>query len=299
MSEDAKSGLALAFLRARGGSPGRAPPGLQESLASLCAAGRAAWPELELGEDEFVHHLAAVTPPEADLPAPDLHAGDLWLACACAAGEPRALELLSRRFLSSLPAAVARIDASAAFGDEVGQIVRERLLVAKGGEAGRIAEYRGQGPLEGWLRVTAVRVALRLKRQQKPAQLAGQEEAEPAQAAAALEPALGPELDYIKRRYRPDFEAAFRESMGALSGKPRTILRLHHVEGLSIDRIGAHYGVHRATAARWIIAAREELLQETRRRLMERLQLGETELDSLMRLVASQLEVSMNQLVRD
>jgi RNA polymerase sigma-70 factor (ECF subfamily) len=251
-----------------------------------------------LGDDEFVHHLAIVTPPEQALPAPDLHAGDLYLACACAQGEPRALDTLSRRYLGSVAAAVARIDSSPAFADEVGQIVRERLLVSKGGEPGRIAEYRGQGALEGWLRVTAVRAALRLKRQQRPDQHVEQEGSD-SHHAHAMEPALGPELDYIKRRYRPEFEAAFREALAAMTGRPRQILRQHHIEGQSIDKIGTHHGVHRATAARWIISAREELLVETRRRLMERLKIGEGELDSLMRLVASQLDVSMNQLVRE
>ena len=292
--------LSTTFLKARGAKADQAAPAVLEArLRSICEAGRAAWPQVELTDDELAHHLGAVTPPEEEVPAPDLHAGDLFLACACAQGEPRALEILSRQYLAALPAAVSRIDSSPAFADEVGQVVRERLLVSKGGEPGRIAEYRGQGALEGWLRVTAVRAALRLKRQQKPGQVAEADEADGAHAAAALEPALGPELDYIKRRYRPEFEAAFRDALAATSGRPRLILRQHHVEGLSIDKLSALHGVHRATAARWIISARESLLAETRRRLMERLKIGEVELDSLMRLVASQLNVSMNQLVRD
>ena len=289
--------LAATFLRARGAGEADPPPALDERLRALCEQGRAGWPTLDLTDEEFVHHLARVTPAGQALPAADLRAADLWLACACAGGDPRALELLSRHFLSALPPALARIDRDPAFADEALQVVREHLLVAKDGAPGRIAEYRGEGPLEGWLRVAAVRAALRLQRQRKPEQLAEAAEAEPAQSAA-LEPALGPELEYIKRRYRPEFEAAFREALAALSGRPRLVLRLHQIEGLSIDKIGAQFGVHRATAARWILAAREELLADTRKRLMERLRLEAGELDSLMRVVASQLDVSMNALLR-
>src|SRR5437660_1544495 len=93
-----------------------------------------------------------------------------------------------RRSRSRRPSRQASSDRDPAFADEALQVVREHLLVAKDGAPGRIAEYRGEGPLEGWLRVAAVRAALRLQRQRKPEQLAEAAEAEPAQAAAALEP---------------------------------------------------------------------------------------------------------------
>ncbi len=71
------------------------------------------------------------------------------------------------------------------------------------------------------------------------------------------------------------------------------MLNLHFVDGLSIDEVGTVYHVHRATAARWISAARAALLKEIRLRLAAALRASESELDSVMRGVRSQLDVSL------
>jgi RNA polymerase sigma-70 factor (ECF subfamily) len=101
------------------------------------------------------------------------------------------------------------------------------------------------------------------------------------------------EVDYLKGHYRAVFEAALKETLTELPVQQRNVLRLSFVEGLSIDEIGALHGVHRATAARWIAAAREAILDGTRRRLRSDLSLSDSEFDSVVRLVQSQLEVSL------
>ncbi len=89
---------------------------------------------------------------------------------------------------------------------------------------------------------------------------------------------------------------AFREALGALPSRSRAVLRHHYVQGESIDVIARRYGVHRSTAARWVASARQLLVTETRRRVRETLHIPERELDSLMDLVASRIDVSLNQL---
>src|SRR5438552_1509727 len=92
-----------------------------------------------------------------------------------------------------------------------------------------------------------------------------------------------------------DLEAALA---GLHGGKRhRTLLRLNLVDGLNIDKIGALYGVHRATVASWIAGARDEILTATRKALQERLKLSRAEFESLMGLVVSNLEVSLSRLL--
>jgi RNA polymerase sigma-70 factor (ECF subfamily) len=278
--------LSDAFFSA-GGAPG---DGIERRIAALVEAGRSAFPEVRLAPEDFARHLGACA---RDLSA-ELRADELWLACACARGDAAALAIFSGRYLARLPEALARIDSAPAFVDEVLQLVRERLLVPRGGEPARIAEYRGHGSLEGWVRVTATRIALRLRRRLRP----------DAPGSQPLESApdrvqLSPELEYLRERYRPEFAAALRASLAALPVRPRTVLRMHYLDGLSIDRLGEHFRVHRATAARWITAARQQLLQATRERLKERLRVDDPELDSLVRAVASQLDVSLAQLAAE
>jgi RNA polymerase sigma-70 factor (ECF subfamily) len=74
---------------------------------------------------------------------------------------------------------------------------------------------------------------------------------------------------------------------------------MHLLDGASIDRIAAVHSVHRATAARWLERIRERLASGTRRLLQERLRVSRDELASLVRLIDSQLDLSLSTLLSD
>ena len=65
---------------------------------------------------------------------------------------------------------------------------------------------------------------------------------------------------------------------------------------MNIEQIGALYGVHRATVARWIASAREGIAGTTRRLLAERLGMPALEIESLVRLCQSRLDVGFSAL---
>ena len=71
------------------------------------------------------------------------------------------------------------------------------------------------------------------------------------------------------------------------------MLRHHYVHGLSIDEIGSVYTIHRSSAARRIAKARDELLMGTRRRPVVELGVGRSELERIMQLIESRLDVSL------
>jgi RNA polymerase sigma-70 factor (ECF subfamily) len=62
---------------------------------------------------------------------------------------------------------------------------------------------------------------------------------------------------------------------------------------MTIEAIAAVYGVHRMTISRRIAASRAEILATTQRLLRERLRVTPEELDSLLRLVQSRIDVSI------
>lgn len=255
---------------------------LADALWALWVASREAFPDVVLPGDVFMRHLAERSKGQPG----DLRAVDLYLACACLAGDRAALAALDARVIAKLDKAVAGVDPSPDFVDELRQRVRERLLV---GSPPRLTEYAGQGSLLGWARTVAVRLALNLKRD------LGRETPEDDEVLAEL-PLTGRdvELDFVRAQHREDFTTAFREALAALEPRERNALRLSYVDRLSIDQIGAIYGAHRATAARWLAAAREKLVDGTRARLSERLKLTASEVDSLLGALQSNLEVSLN-----
>lgn len=217
--------------------------------------------------------------------------GDIALAWAAGRGDATALRQIDA-LVAEIGPAVRRIDGSPAFVDEVSQAVRVRLLVAEPGAAPRIAGYRGRGPLGAWIRAAATRVAIDLKRSAAP-ELAGDDILGD---LVSREP--DPALRHLKTLHRADFQRALAEALGALPDRQRAVLRLHYVDGLRLAEIGRLYGVHESTVSRWVTRAAEEVADQARRRLTERLSLSGSSLDSLGRLVRSQLDLSIARILR-
>ncbi|MGC4120861.1 MAG: sigma factor-like helix-turn-helix DNA-binding protein [Myxococcales bacterium] len=262
-----------------------AAPSIPEALLrEALTRAHEAWPGIEVPEGEYASHLAGRLEP--GLAA--LEWADLYLACACARGDRQALKVFEDQVLAAAIPALSRLCGSAALVEEAQQLLRQKLLVGgAGGERARILDYSGRGPLAHYVTAAATRVALNLKRGAS---------ADSDDEALAQLPARGDdaELAYIKESYRREFVEAFQGALGTLSERDRTLLRLNFLDGLNIEEIGGMYRVHRATVARWIAKAREQLHDETRRRLQEKLRLTPSELRSLMNVADSHLEVSLS-----
>ena len=261
--------------------------------AAVIAGAKLAWPTVKLDEAQLAEFFAARiegTDLAAALAAAP--AGDLAIAAACAAQEPTA-HAAFEAVLGEVNAAGASTRASQDLIAEVKQLLRVQLLVAREGKPPGIAGYKGKGPLRGWVRITATRELIRhLKKQQRETPI-----------ERSLEDALGtasdPMLSQLKAEYRTEFATALREAIEQLSAEDRTLLRQSIVDQLSIDAIGAAFGVHRATAARWLSRARAALVSATRNILSQRLKLPVEEIDSVIRLVQSRLDASMVRYLRE
>lgn len=235
----------------------------------------------------FIAHLEQV----ADVGfSGQLRGDDLVLALACARGNEAALRRFDAEILSQTDGALRRLQEDGSFVDEVKQRVRERLLVSKGGAEPKIKTYVGRGVLAGWVTVTAVRTAMSLLREQARAHRFGEERWA---AALALPNPGDEELTILKQRYKDAFSNALVRAARELQDRERTMLKLSFAEGLSIDRIAVVYGVHRATVARWITKAKDELISRTQAILVRDEGIEREELMSLQRLVRSQLEMSL------
>ena len=246
--------------------------------------------------------LALATPDAAGIAA--VKVADLYLACGCALGVPKAIVLFEQHYLSEVPSYVGQIDRSGEFADEVRQQLSERLLVTPR----KIGDYTGRGSAR---RLAARRGgAHRAEREAQPEADAAHPRGRHARASARRSgsgadagregggghlnaPSPDPELDYLKLRYRNELREAFALTLAALDGEARAVLKMHYLDGLNIDEIGASFRVHRSTVARWLAQARERILEETRKLLSSRLQIGRAEAESVIHLVQSQLDVSI------
>ncbi len=257
---------------------------LESALASVEERARAGLGTIVWSRERFFTHLGQRAGQATLASLGSLRAADLWLACACAHGEPAALERLDRELSRLVSARVARFNRSPDFADEVRQELRVVLLLGRDGAHGRIADYAGQGELARWLGVAAMRAAISLQRTEKPAG--------PESLLDALMPGPDPELDFIKLRDREAVRNALLDSVRELDKRDVGLLRLHHIEGVPLDKLASSHQVHRATMARWLASARAGVLERARALVRERLQLSAADCDSLIDLVRSRLDQS-------
>ena len=251
-------------------------------VATLYERATERWGALDVAFDAFAAFV------QVRIPDGDLGEGaiDLYLTCACTAGDAKAVARFEHEFFGTAREAVRRIAPEHAIVDEALQLLRVRLFVASGKEPG-IAGYAGRGSLAGWVRIAATRIALTLLRGRRSD--GGEQELE-----RFIAPQPDPELELNKRRYGAEANAALREAFGGLTARERNLLRQHFVDGLGIDQLGKLYGVHRATAARWLDKARRSLERATRQLLKQRLgNIGGSTIDSILQMVQSDLHVSL------
>jgi RNA polymerase sigma-70 factor (ECF subfamily) len=232
-----------------------------------------------------------------------LRASDLYLACACAHGVAGALERLEQLYGAEIARTAQRFERPGLPADDLVQLLRAKLFTVPGGGADparapegrpRIAMYTGQGFLQNWLRVTTTRTFIDCCRCHTEApEVPIRNEL----VAVLPEPKGDPELALLKREHVTHFKASFAEAVAALDSADRLLLKQHLVERLTIDQLGALYHLHRASAARRIAKARDALLVATRIALARRLGLPPERLASVLELVASRLEASIERLL--
>lgn len=261
---------------------------------------RAQWPGVALPAGPFVTYLAERLP-EASPNSPieplleQLSLAELYLACACVRGIVPAIELFERNYLAKLPGLLRGPKQPDAMIDDVCQLARVKLLVSTPEGGPRLAEYTGRGSLLSWVRVTAVRIAIKLQAVEKPAP----DEDSDTVFAALPAPGVDAELDLIKRRYHTDFRQSVREAFTVLSADERHLLRLYFVDQLSMYELAALFRVNQSTVSRWLKTARQTVYEETQRRLQARLGLSARDFKSFLAVLDSQLELDISQMLKE
>jgi RNA polymerase sigma-70 factor (ECF subfamily) len=293
-------GLARAFMAHWKGEPrGADLRALDARLTELLDTARQAFPTACVAPEAFARYLAERASDEAspEKAIDALRAADLYLACACAAGDPFAIAAFEARYLGEVDEALARMGLRENVRDETKQVLRRRFFVEEAGDPPRpprIVEYSGRGSLRSWTRAAAVRAALRVMRRPK-----GHVALDTAALHTLAAPSEDLELAYLKRKYGDDFRSALWDAFVLLAPRERNVIRHYFGDGLSIDQIGVVYDVHRATAARWVGKASTQLVKQTRALLRQRLGVSRSELSSILRLLHSQLEMTMRAVVKE
>lgn len=264
-----------------------------DALRRHVAEARAAWSELSVTACELATELGRRLGDSATVAALIACRGDdVYLAIAGAAGDPIATRAIMAVVEREVQMGAARTRATPDQAAEVRGELHRILFTSEPHRPAATREFAGRGDLRGYIRVMATRELVRT------VQRGRREEPREEEALFALiAPGGDPELSILRDRFHGSVDVAVRAALGKLSERSRALLRYQVVDGWNVDRVGALYGVHRATAARWVAAARDELGGLIRAELAALLAIHVDEVDSIVRLVQSRLDVSLERLI--
>jgi RNA polymerase sigma-70 factor (ECF subfamily) len=249
--------------------------------------GRSKWERLTIVFTVFERYFEGAIGAQAehDILA---NAADFYLCCACASTQSEACELIERQARDVLIGAIGRVNSDPEFIQDTLQAFWERLLADN---AARLVGYSARGPLNAWLRVSASRFAVdRLRAERRHVHYRSE------LLEAITEGGSGPESKLLRARFAGGFRSALARAFKGLSPRDRNVLRLSIGGQLSVDGIGRAYGVHRATAARWLVQAKTKVFEFVQSELAgENAKLTETEMNQIAHLMGQELDFSLSQ----
>jgi RNA polymerase sigma-70 factor, ECF subfamily len=271
------------------------PAVLENQLVAGHAAGAEAWPAVRVAPAWFARELGRRLGDEA-APAALTHLrfADLYLAIACSAGDGAAVAACEAMAARVVEACGTRLRATPDQVTEIRGRVHEILFVDEPGRPAATREFAGRGDLRGYVRVIATRALIRLINRER--KIVAVDDLTMFDAVVPLD---DPELAILRERYRGDVDQAMRAAVAQLDERSRALLRYALISGWTVDRIGQLYGVHRATAARWVAEARDQLGDKIRVELAARLGMAPDDVDSIIRLVQSRVDMSLERLLSE
>jgi RNA polymerase sigma-70 factor, ECF subfamily len=221
-----------------------------------------------------------------DTSAHRLRIGDLALA-HWTMRDSRGVEAFERRFHSTISKIVNRFRNQQA--DELRQKLRIKLFVAQADAKPRIADYAGFGFLENWLKVTALRAFVDVERSEKMARQSIELD------DVFADGGTSPTGDIIRRELRALVKVAFAQAVAGLSSRERNFLRHALIDHHTLEQIAAAYTVHRATVARVLAAAKDNIMFAIKSTLSAS---NETDMTHVLSLVSGSIDLSLSRVLR-
>jgi RNA polymerase sigma-70 factor, ECF subfamily len=242
------------------------------------------WPGVGALPEQVLPYVAARMPEDGDLRDIEelVNWDHLFLACACAHGDPAALTTFETQFLPEVNRALAAMPKAAGVVDEVKQRVRISLFVRHGDKPPKVTQYGGKATLGRWVHIIAMHTALDLLDGQKRELIRDDD------LFTAPRAGDGAEVAYMKAAYRRQFEEAYRAALSGMPDDLRVVLERYYLDGKKLHEVALELGISLATASRRLAHGRNALANEIHRQLGDRLKVSESAVDSILRLIQTQ-----------
>lgn len=271
-------------------SAGPAAVAQGDALGPLWRRARAA-SGFEVPVVAFVRRVAAAcvhaSTPEAAVDVATLPIEDLYLVTGVLEERPAAVAAFRSRFAPELSRVLGRL-APGGDHDDLRQRLETHLLVGTTDRGPALLKYRGRGALASWVRAVSTHFVVDALR-------AGARE--PKTTEWVSRPGDEVPSEFERRVALQGYGVVVREAMdrafGGLTIRERNLIRYSVFHGLGVDELGALYGVHRSTAARWLARARASLARHVEQDFARHVRAPPEEAASLLRTLHGHLDVSI------
>lgn len=200
---------------------------------------------------------------EKDVPAflAQLNAQDLCFAFACAQGNETAWEDFMREYRGFLQAVARQLTNNETTAEELVEVAWTELYGLREAEGKRISKfssYSGRGSLKGWLRAVLFQLSVdRHRRQGRLVQT--EEERDFERLAPPVAPISETANSSFTDKFRSATQAALAKALTELEAKMKLMLSYYYYDNLTLKQIGQLFGVHEATASRWLQRAQQDV----------------------------------------
>jgi len=267
------------------------------------------YPTISLGFEEFKNRVEEVLAGESAVPGSDaghrsppdvslgkLHLEDLFLALACSEGDRIAWEYFVDAYLPVVRRCAEQACRHLSQSEDLAQELVTRLL----DDRRRFAGYNGRGSLAGWLRVAASHAAIdHFRRNRKQVSLEEIEEAGHGVTIASGGSSAREQSEQLDARWGPVLLSILVDEIRRLPSRDRLLLSLYYAQDVPLRAIGRQFGVHEATASRWLDRLRQDLRKRIEREMKRRHGIRAGELESLWRWVSEDTDFSLREAVSE
>ncbi len=246
------------------------------------------FPTVQLSIEDFRARVKEIIQPGIKPSGSDafekLHCEDLFLAIACSRDDRVAWEHFVDDYLPMIRHFAAQACGNPTEAEDLAQELTAKLL----NEKRRLAGYNGRGSLAGWLRVAVSHAAIdRFRKSSRQVSLEGLEES--GTMPAVSNPVDCEEGDALDRQWGPIITRIAAECLHRLPSRDRLLLALYYLSGVPLKDLGRQFGIHEATASRWLDRMRRDIRKDVERELRKKHGLRSGELESLWKWISPSL----------
>jgi RNA polymerase sigma-70 factor len=198
-----------------------------------------------------------------------INAPDLYFALACAKGDDAAWNDFMGEYRGFLQGIARQLTNNETLAEELVEVAWTELYGLRelaGKRISKFSSYSGRGSLKGWLRAVLFQLSVdRHRRQGRFVQPEEDRELE------RLSPVVPPPSEHtgIGDQYRAATHKSLEKALSQLDSKLKMILGYYYYDNLTLKQIGQLFGVHEATASRWLQRAQQDIRQAVEKLLKQ------------------------------